>query len=181
MTLSFDIELPEDFPARMAMAALLSEDGLYRYWLARVWDLDLPPLIFIGLNPSTADALQDDPTIRRCVGFARDNGFGSTVMVNLFAFRATEPKVMKLAADPIGPANDDWLVAAFKRAQESGGKVIAAWGAHGQYKDRDYHVADLAERGGVNLWCLGKTQAGDPRHPLYIKADTAFEPLRAAA
>lgn len=181
MTLSFDIDLPEDFPASMAMAALISKDEVYRYWLARAWDLELPPMVFIGLNPSTADAVQDDPTIRRCISFAKAHDCGSIVMVNLFAFRATEPIEMKKAADPIGPANDDWLVAAFGRAKETGGKVVAAWGVHGQYKDRDYAVAALAERGGVELLCLGKTQAGDPRHPLYLKSDTPLEPLRSAA
>ncbi len=178
----FNLDLPEDFPATMAMGAFIPEHAPdYRYWLARVWDLELPILVWVMLNPSTADAALDDPTIRRCMSFARDTGHGGILVVNLFARRTKSPEVMRAADDPIGPDNDVWLMRAFKRAAETGGKVVAAWGVHGQFQDRDYAVANLADRAGVTLLCLGKTQGGDPRHPLYVKGGTAFTPLREAA
>src|SRR5262245_19133112 len=90
--------------------ALISPCGLYRYWLTRTWDNSLRRVCWVMLNPSTADAEQDDPTIRRCVGFARSWGAGGIIVVNLFAFRASDPKALLRAADPVGPDNDGHIL-----------------------------------------------------------------------
>lgn len=145
--------------------AVLSEDRVYRWTLAREWDDSLPPLVVIGLNPSTADETEDDPTIRRCIGFARAFGCGSLRMLNLFAFRSTDPKGLRKVVDPIGPENDVWL----KDACRYGSKVVAAWGAHGGYLGRDREVRRLLSG---SLHHLGLTKDGHPRHPLYLKSDT---------
>lgn len=116
---------------------------------------------FIGLNPSTADETNDDPTIRRCKYFAARLGFKAMCMTNLFAFRATDPDVMKKFVAPVGEANDEWLSAIAKDA----GLVIAAWGVHGTHWNRDMYIRGLLP----NLYCLGKSKEGHPRHPLYLK------------
>lgn len=143
----------------------------YRYTLSRTWDAASPPLVFIGLNPSTADETTDDPTIRRCIGFARRDGFGGIVMLNLFALRSTDPAALSDASDPVGPWNDDQIFAACK-----GRTVVAAWGVHGTLRGRDKVVRRLLA--GVDLRCLGRTKEGNPRHPLYLRADA---PLQAVA
>jgi hypothetical protein len=124
----------------------------YRYTLWRVWNSKVPPVCFIGLNPSTADELEDDPTIRRCMRFAKAWGYGGLVMANLFAFRATDLRVMKAAIDPVGPDNDAWL----RRMADRAGIVIAAWGNHGSFMGRDRRVAGIIE----NLHCLGQQKTG---------------------
>jgi hypothetical protein len=152
----------------------LSDCGTYRYWLTRTWDDARPPLAVVGLNPSTADAEQDDPTIRRCMGFAWAWGHGGLVMLNLFALRSTDPKGLRRAFDPVGPANDATLLEATK-----GRRVLCAWGAHGTYCDRNRRVLDLfndmdmadGADAARDLVCLGTTQDGHPRHPLYVRAD----------
>jgi hypothetical protein len=116
--------------------------------------------MFIGLNPSTADEVRDDPTIRRCIGFAKQWGYGALCMTNIFAFRATDPKVMKAASDTVGPDNDKWLSRCAKDAEV----VIAAWGVHGSYLARDEKVLKLIG----NVMCLGLTRGSNPRHPLYL-------------
>ena len=145
--------------------ALLSPCGRYRWWLSRTWG-DAPPLVFIGLNPSTADASQDDPTIRRCIGFARREGCGGLLMLNLFAFRATDPAQLHCVADPVGPENDVTLV------NMARGRVVTAWGAHPAAFSRAAAIRSLVS---APLLCLGTTKDGSPRHPLYVRAD---EPLR---
>jgi hypothetical protein len=136
----------------------------YRYRLWRRWGHG-PTCIFVMLNPSTADATQDDPTIRRVTRFARREGCGSIAVVNLFAFRASSPAVMKAATDPIGPENDEHLV---RTLQNATGPVIAAWGLHGSFRERDRAVRLLTN---VQFSCLGRTKGGAPRHPLYVRAD----------
>ncbi|RTR33189.1 DUF1643 domain-containing protein [Shewanella canadensis] len=140
-------------------SAVLSDCRDYRYSLWRTWDEDKPYALFIGLNPSTADEVEDDPTIRRCVNFARDWGYGGLCMANLFAFRATEPNVMKSAPDPIGEANDTWLV----QLADGAGVVIAAWGNDGTFLGRSRTVLELID--GVK--CLKLNKSGEPAHPLY--------------
>jgi hypothetical protein len=120
---------------------------------------------FIGLNPSTADASSDDPTIRRCIRFARDWGYGSLWMVNLFAFRATQPIRLLEVADPIGSENDLWLDKAVNSAQ----LVIAAWGNHGALLNR---ASLVRERFHGKLNALTVTGRGMPGHPLYLRADS---------
>lgn len=134
----------------------------YRYTLSRMWDATRPQVAFVMLNPSTADAHQDDPTIRRCVGFAKQWGFGRLAVVNLFAYRATRPADLLIADDPVGEDNDAHLLNAC-RASET---IVCAWGNHGAHRGRDAAVCALLE--DFPLMCLGLTQRGQPRHPLYV-------------
>lgn len=144
--------------------AAISFCGLYRYRLTLRWGSG-PTCTFIMLNPSTADATQDDPTIRRCISFARREDCGALRVINCFALRATKPADLFAADDPIGPENDRHILAA---SQDADGPIIAAWGAHGSYRDRAMDVmATLSER----PWCLGLTAKGQPRHPLYVRGD----------
>lgn len=129
------------------------------------------------LNPSTADATSDDPTIRRCTGFARARGFGGLRVLNLFALRCTDPAEMKGAPDPVGPQNDVFLRNAFARSVSEGSPVIAAWGVHGIHLLRDDAVRALAAECGVKLMCLGATKDGHPRHPLYVPRSREFVSL----
>jgi hypothetical protein len=124
------------------------------------------------LNPSTADAERDDPTIRKCVGFARTWGFGGVEVVNLFAYRATLPCEMRLAADPIGPTNDSHILDVAARCRP----VVAAWGTHGDFLGRSRAVLDLLATLGTHVECLGTTRSGHPRHPLYVRYDTPLVP-----
>lgn len=148
--------------------ALFSDCDTYRYRLWRLWDTELPTMNVIGLNPSTADATNDDPTIRRCIGFARAWGYGGLVMTNLFAFRATDPREMKRAADPVGPDNNRHLVDVARAA----GMVIAAWGTHGTHVGRAQAVSALID---VPVYCLGRTKGAAPKHPLYLSKATQPE------
>jgi hypothetical protein len=158
--------------------AVISNCETYRYLLLRVWDLSKPLLVFMMLNPSTATARLDDPTIRRCMGFARRDGYGGIMVVNLFAFRSPSPAAMKAAIDPVGPLNARFLQHAFEYAVTAQADVIAGWGVHGEFKDQDYGAVQQAEITGVEVKCLGKSKDGHPRHPLYIAGAQPFEPLR---
>jgi hypothetical protein len=151
--------------------ATVSPCGLYRYDLTRVWRPDLDRVVFCMLNPSTADGTQDDPTIRRCVGFADAWGYGGLVVVNLFALRATDPKQIfehyYTKGSPVGPDNDRVLLDRTANAP----LVVAAWGVHGVMLLRDERVRRLFREANVRLHHLGITKDGHPRHPLYLKAD----------
>lgn len=162
----------------VAKNAVLSECGTFRYFLTRVWNTQLPLMVFLMLNPSTADAEVDDPTIRRCMGFARRDGYGGIIVVNLFSFRSPSPAAMKEIEDPIGPDNELWLQRAFTYALYAKADAVAAWGVDGRHRDRDYEVVKMAESIGLELKCLGKTKGGDPRHPLYVKGDQPLVTLR---
>ena len=140
--------------------AKLTTDRLYRYLLWRIWNNTKPLVLFIGLNPSTADENIDDPTIRRCLGFAMGWGYGGLLMANLFAYRATNPKELRCIADPIGRDNDDNIIAANKKA----GITILAWGNGGQYLNRGDAVANMLP-GACRLRI---TKLGQPQHPLYL-------------
>jgi hypothetical protein len=135
----------------------------YRYQLWRYWDRSKPVLNVIGLNPSTADETQDDPTIRRCIDYAWRWGYGGLWMTNIFAFRATDPKVMKAQADPVGPRNDDVL----KHSAYHSGLVLAAWGTHGAFLGRGAAVLAMLPK----VHCLRMTKDGSPAHPLYLPKD----------
>jgi hypothetical protein len=148
----------------MHRSAVFSADRTYRYALYRLWLHEKPKLLVVGLNCSTADENYDDPTIRRCIGFADTLGFGGLIMANAFAYRATDPKVMKAAEDPIGPENDWWI----RTLDDKAGMTIIAWGIHGGYMDRDKAVLGLIKK----PMCFGVTKDGYPRHPLYLKKDT---------
>lgn len=143
--------------------AIISQCKKYRYTLMRRWDKTKPLVGFIGLNPSTADANQDDPTIRRCRNFSKSWGYGGMIMVNLFAFRATDPKVMKAHDEPVGDSNDFFL----NYVDEQCPLVVACWGNHGSHLDRDLAVYNMMS----GLDCLKVSKSGQPAHPLYLKAD----------
>lgn len=133
---------------------------------------------FIGLNPSRADELDDDATIRRCIVFAKDWGLDGLLMVNLFALRSTDPKgLLAPGIDPIGPRNDQAILACARRSQ----LVIAAWGAPGGYLDRDQAVLALLGKYRIPVHCLGVTAAGRPRHPLRLPANTTPVPFAKSA
>lgn len=160
-----------DAPVWMCWAhcrgATLSPDRVYRYALWRIWTPHKPLIMFIGLNPSTADAQRDDHTITRCIGFAGRWGFGGLVMCNLFAYRATDPDEMKLAADPIGPGNDAALDQWAGRASE----IVAVWGNHGAHLGRDRAV----QARYIALRCMGTTKGGAPCHPARLGNDTPLQ------
>lgn len=147
----------------------LSPDGVYRYSLGRIWGAEMNALSFIMLNPSTADANEDDPTIRKCVGFARRLGYTGIVVANLFAYRATDPadlkRAMREGADVVGPHNDDAISILLHAALTSGSGVVAAWGAHAP----DHRVQQILAMPGSRALCtLGLTAKGVPRHPLML-------------
>jgi len=148
--------------------AIISDCGNYRYELRRIWDHSLPPVMFIGLNPSTADATKDDPTIRRCISFATAWSCGSIIMVNCYAFRATNPSEMKRAAFPVGPLNDSTVQRMAAETAHRNGKIVAAWGA-GCSQDREIVLRKLLT--GREVWCLGKNKNGSPKHPLYVPSN----------
>lgn len=145
------------------LGADISPCGAYRYSLWRTWEYDAGACLFIMLNPSTADGGKDDPTIRRCVHFAKRERCGGLEVVNLFAYQATKPEEMMATADPIGPLNVRSITGAAQRAS----LIIVAWGAHGGYRSQGVVAAGLA---GAHrpLHCLGTTKDGHPRHPLYV-------------
>lgn len=149
--------------------AVISPCSRYRYWLSRAFDGVGPPVGFIMLNPSTADAEIDDPTIRRCKGYAQAWGARELVVVNLFAYRATAPADLKRAPSPIGPENNDAIMAALDYCRD--GVVVAAWGTHGKFKNRGDSVRRQTRLGGHQLHYLKLTSAGHPSHPLYLKSD----------
>lgn len=151
--------------------ARISADGRYRWELIRRWDFG-PHATFVMLNPSTADAAQDDPTIRRCIGFAKRFGYSGLRVVNLYAFRATKPAGLWLAADPVGQFNDDYLTDAAQMARVTSAPLIAAWGANAKPE----RVAQVLRLPGFDrLTALGVTKDGAPRHPLYLRADAQLE------
>lgn len=161
--------------------AVMSPCGKYRYRLSRKWGHG-GPCLFIMLNPSKADAEQDDPTIRRCMGFARSWGCGELIVVNLFAVRSTDPQAMLAADDPVGPDNMQHVKAAacyvaHDQHPESGGPVVCAWGAHGAHMDQANTVLGWLDEEAVAPSCLALTKDGQPRHPLYLKAGLMPRPF----
>jgi hypothetical protein len=154
-----------------AASATFDDSKTYRYRLSRRWGNE-PAATFIMLNPSTADAFQDDPTVRRCISFAKREGCGGLVVLNLFALRATNPAELLTHEDPVGPWND----AAFGGIERAG-PVVAAWGVP-PIRGRDIIVAVELERQGLDVQCLGRTQGGFPRHPLRLAAATPLQPWR---
>lgn len=156
----------------MEKGARLSECSAYRYSLTRRWGSDGTTVLWVMLNPSTADADVDDPTIRRCIGFSKAWGFDGLEVINLFALRATDPKELARHPSPEGP--DNWR----EHAEWKGycGRTVVAWGAHPMAAVGARSVEKMyAARGAV---CLGRTKSGHPRHPLYVRADQPLEPWR---
>lgn len=152
-------------------AAVFSPCRKYRYALTREWANRSPTILFVGLNPSTADELTDDATVRRCVGFAKRLGYSRLLLANLFAFRATDPGVLTTADDPVGPENDNWIIEASNAAD----LTVVAWGIHGSLLGRSAAVLSSLQ----SPHCLGTTKYGFPRHPLYLPADALLEEFHA--
>ena len=156
--------------------AVMSTDALYRYQLSRCWDLTgtLPILVFLMLNPSTANEVVPDATTRRCITFARAAGYGGLVLVNLYALRSRRPQVLQTHADPIGAMNDEHIRAVVRRYRQ----VVCAWGAvgHRSRLARMREVVALVQGAGGNLLCLDTTQDGHPRHPLYLASSCVLRP-----
>lgn len=156
------------------MSAILDRTRTYRYRLTRpaVHDgKDVgPPILWVALNPSTADETADDPTIRKCSGF-QNHWFtarrGDLVIVNLFALRATDPRALRIHPDPVGPLNEDMIELTARETVAAGGAVVAAWGADRFARERAIETADLLSD-FATVWCLGTTKDGSPRHPLYV-------------
>jgi len=140
--------------------ATFSSCRKYRYSLSRIWDKKKKHVLFIGLNPSTADEEVDDPTIRRCLNFAKKWGYGGFIMVNLFAYRTTLASNLKKVKYPVGKDNDKYIMTLSKKADTT----VAAWGNNGNLYDRDKQVLSFIP----NLMCLKVNKSGQPSHPLYL-------------
>ena len=147
-----------------ASVAFYSDCERYRYALTRIWEPKGQRALFIMLNPSTATEVQNDPTVERCERRARALGFGAFRVCNIFAWRDTDPRAMRAAAEPVGPENDAAIVTACDWAD----RIICAWGTHGAHLERGAAVTRLLRSAGLPLWHLGLSKAGHPKHPLYI-------------
>jgi len=152
----------------MKKEATISDCGRYRYTLSRIWNEKLRLILFIGLNPSTADAEEDDPTIRRMTRFALDWRFGGMLVGNLFAYRATDPKDLTECEEPVGRFNNYWLEIMSQKVSIK----VACWGAHGTLLKRDKQVLSMLD----SFFIFGLNQDGTPKHPLYLPADTGLLP-----
>lgn len=155
----------------MRKGAVISKCGEYRYLLSRIWDDGMPFVGFLMLNPSTADASFDDPTIRRCIGFARQWGYGGLFVANLFAIRGADPTIIKMHSNPVGPDNDTAIIG----MADSVSEVICAWGAHGSHLSRDESVCRMLA--GRRLSTIKRTKDGSPGHPLYVKSTADRSPF----
>lgn len=165
----YQVNLKSDFFSVDDSGATFSTDRKYRYCLWRFWDLEKPRLIFIGLNPSTANETQKDPTIGRVIEFARSWGYGGVYMLNLFAIVDKYPSVLLSGVDPLGD-NDRWLL----NFSKMGFDTVFAWGGFKQAEQRAYQVIPLFPE----AMCLKKNKNGTPIHPLYVKGDTQPIPFR---
>ena len=162
-------------PQSGAAAAAFSPCGRYRWWLQRSWDPSRPALVFVGLNPSRADARRDDPTLRRLVAYARSWGFGGLEVVNLFARVAAKAVMLRRLEDPVGCCNDDWIRRCLER--QPAVTVWLGWGNGGAWRGRDRQVLALLAEQGVGPVALAVTAAGHPRHPLYCPAAMTLGPF----
>ena len=140
----------------------------YRYTLWRTWNESKPKVMFLGLNPSTADEVKNDPTVTRCIKYSQKWGYGGMYMMNIFAFRTTYPIELKKAKEPIGKDNNKWILTISKKVD----LCIAAWGNDGLYLNRSDKIKELVP----NLHCLKINSCGEPAHPLYLKAN--LKPIR---
>ena len=134
----------------------------YRYTLWRVWDESKPLVMFLGLNPSTADEIKNDPTVTRCINYAKSWNYGGMYMMNIFAFRTTYPIELKKALEPIGKENNYWI----EKISKNVDKCIGAWGNDGLFLNR----SDYIKQNVNNLYCLKINHSGEPSHPLYLKS-----------
>lgn len=154
-----------------ASTAIYSDCENYRYALTRTWGETGKHALFIMLNPSKATEIQNDPTVERCERRARSLGFAAFTVTNIFAYRATDPKVMRAQTDPTGPDNDATILSAAKTADT----IICAWGTHGEHLDRGPEMETMLRAQPKSLYHLGLSKAGHPKHPLYIGYSTQPE------
>lgn len=162
------LQVHEDTDTGFPSTARFSDCMRYRYSLTRRWATDGPTAVFLMLNPSTADAFKLDPTITRCRGFAKREGCAGLTVLNLFAWRSTDPKALAVAPDAVGEHNDRMYDCVLRSQDDL--LVIAGWGAHPFAAARAAEVTERVRRMHP-LLCLGTTKAGHPRHPLYVKGD----------
>jgi hypothetical protein len=174
--------LADPFPAPAAWrgdtaAALFSPCGRYRWWLVRHWCPERSPVLFVGLNPSTADAGRDDPTLRRLCGLAGCWGHGGVLVLNLFSRVGSDPAQLRKSPQPVGEHTDAWMVTAlgWLGAQASNGsgpppRVWVGWGHQGGLHGRCQQVLPLLQCWKGDVVCLGITRHGQPRHPLFTRA-----------
>ncbi len=167
-TLLRELQHKQSNVAGIEYGAVFDASGMYRYSLWRAWYADHPRAGFIMLNPSTADEQRNDPTIRRCIEFARTWQFGSVEVVNLFAYRATDMKELLKVDDPVGKENDLFIEKAIERCAT----VVVGWGTKGPLLGRYRQVLQLLADTMKDVYCLGVTKDGHPRHPLYVRGDT---------
>lgn len=151
--------------------AIIDQSGAYRYRLWRTFDSGNGIVAFIMLNPSTADAEQTDPTLTRCMGFAKSWGYRRLEVVNLFAYRATDPKELLKANDPIGPENDKYIL----EVVQSADMIVAAWGEKGKINRRNQQVVNILKP-ITDLHVLEMLKCGHPRHPLFAKSN--IQPIK---
>ena len=168
------LQLRQNTVNGLEYGAIFDFNDRYRYSLWRAWSAHHPRIAFVLLNPSTADEQRNDPTIRRCMGFARAWDFASMEVVNLFAYRATDYRELFRVSDPIGEENNRFLMQAVERCSA----VVVGWGTKGTLLDRDRQVMSLLT-GRNDVYCLGITKDGQPRHPLYTKGNTILVPFYA--
>ena len=152
--------------------AVLSSCREYRYVLWRKWSEQAQPLVFLMLNPSTADETEDDRTIKRCIHFAKREGAGGIIVGNIFALRSSAPASLYAASDPVGPENDHWVETICRNAF----KVVAAWGNERITQHRIPAILSLLKSKNISLCCLKKNKNGSPRHPLYCHDGSPFIP-----
>lgn len=157
----------------MIKAAEFSPCGMYRYTLTRIWNEYKPLANWCALNPSTADDKEDDPTITREIRFSQAFGFGGFIKTNIFAYRSTNRKVLRMLRDPIGPENDEYIRAVAAKCDT----IIAAWGNDGDIKGRGSWVFHKL-LAGRKVYCLGVNANGHPKHPLYLRADVALQEFK---
>lgn len=158
---------------RERAGAVISDDGRYRYSLWRIWRDDLQPILWVGLNPSTADATTDDATIRRMRNFSANWGFGGILVGNLFALRSTDPGGLHEVEDPFGPENDAYL----ERMGQKANMIVCCWGAFSLAKGANFYMRALFP--DRRLHCLGLTASGQPKHPVRLANSTkpqVYEP-----
>lgn len=156
----------------MKTSAHLSSDRKYRYSLWRTWNESKPHVLFICLNPSTADETQDDRTVTRCIAFAKSWGYGAVCIANLFAYRSRKRSTLEKVDDPVGPENDKWI----KKLSKDAGLTVVAWGESGSLLGRDKEVLAMLHE----PHCLATTKKGCPKHPLYSSGNLTPKPFGAS-
>lgn len=143
--------------------AIFSKDRIYRYALWRIWNRHKPKVMFICLNPSTADEINNDPTLNRCISYSKSWNYGGVIITNLFAYRSTNPENLKYAKYPVGKKNDRWIKSFSKKSD----KTVCAWGNNGKFLNRAEKVTKFFKK----KYCIGVNKSGEPSHPLYQPKD----------